>query len=204
MLETKLNVQKTRLLSYVIASGDMRHIPVNERELFLRTGPDGDLTIRGEIPGCGPDCFVNLSQVLFEYAVSCEDCKDHLSSAESEQRFSRHLGQMFVEAIGPALGSQPPAERLVSAMSTILRSSEVQFSFEQGKSSIRFELDDCPVHKAAGEPGYALRLPVVHLGFAALCDSVSRELASGWKMDEPDVVESTEPIRVIRFEKRTE
>ena len=199
MIAAQSDIQDSRLLSYIIASGDMRHIPVNERELYLRATPDNILIIQGEIPGCGADCFINLSQILFEYAVSCEDCKDHITSAESEERFGRHLGQVFTAELNPHLQELPVADRLVEAMAIILRSIDVRFSTDRATESIRFELGECPVRKAANEPGYSLRLPVVHLGFAALCESVLQGLAPGWKMVNPVVEESDAPVRTIHF-----
>lgn len=199
MIATQSDIQDNRLLSYVIASGDMRHIPVNERELYLRAAPDNSLIIQGEIPGCGANCIINLSQVLFEYAVSCEDCKDHIASAESEERFGQHLGQVFTAELSPYIQELPVDDRLVEAMGIILRSIDVLFSTDRATESIRFDLVECPIQKAADEPGYTLRLPVVHLGFAALCESVLEGLAPGWKMVNPVVEENDAPVRIIHF-----
>ena len=199
MTESLSDIQDSRLLSYVIASGDMRYIPVNERELYLRATPEKGPVIRGEIPGCGVDCHIDLSQVLFEYAVSCEDCKDHFTSAESERRFGEHLGQVFASGISQEMQELPVDDRLLEAMDVILRSANVEFEVDQTAESIRFDLAECPVHRAASEPGYSLRLPVVHLGFAALCDSVVAGLAPGWRMLDPIVQESERPVRSIHF-----
>jgi hypothetical protein len=199
MITNQSDIQDSRLLSYVIASGDMRHIPVNERELYLRVTPDSRLFIQGEIPGCGANCIINLSQVLFEYAVSCEDCKDHITSAESEERFGQHLGQVFTAELNPHLQELPVADRLAEAMAIILRSADVRFTRDRAAESIRFELGECPIHKAANEPGYSLSLPVVHLGFAALCESVRKGVAPDWKMVNPVLEESDVPIRTIHY-----
>jgi hypothetical protein len=203
MLATHSSVQETRLLSYVIASGDMRHIPVNEREVFLRRQPDGRLVIRGEVPECGADCHVNLSQILFEYAISCEDCKDRISSADSEERFGQHLGQVFVAGINPILIGQPPAEQLTEAMEIISGSMNVGYTKEFTGDAIRFDLHECPIHKAANEPGYALRLTVAHLGFVALCESVLATLAPDWELIHPAERESDVPIEKLVFSRRT-
>jgi hypothetical protein len=202
MLATHSSVQDTRLLSYVIASGDMRHIPVNEREIFLRSQPDGRLVIRGEVPECGADCHANLSQILFEYAISCEDCKDRVSSADSEERFGQHLGQVFAAGINPLLVGLPPAEQLTEAMEIISGSMNVGYTKEFIGDAIRLDLDECPLHKAANVPGYALRLAVVHLGFVALCESVLAALAPGWELTYPAERESDVPIEKLVFSRR--
>jgi hypothetical protein len=100
---------------------------------------------------------------------------------------NRHLQELTV------------ADRLVEAMAIILRSIDVRFSTDRAAESIRFDLVECPRHKVADEPGYSLRLPVAHLGFAALCESVLEGLAPGWKMVNPVVEESNAPVRTIHF-----
>ena len=58
--------QDAHLLSYVIASADMRYVEVNRREVYLRQDPELGLIVRGEMEGCGPACYVDLNQVLLE------------------------------------------------------------------------------------------------------------------------------------------
>jgi len=202
MLGTQSDIQDSRLLSYLIASGDMRYIPVNERELYLRADSDQGLLILGEIPGCGDECNISLSQVLFEYAVSCEDCKDHITSAESEQRFGQHLGQVFIAQIKLFIRELPAAKRLEEAMRIVIRSMDVAYSVEGDGNFLRYDLHDCPIQRAANEPGYTLRLPVVHLGFAALCAAIVNGLAPSWQLIKPLVEESELPLGEVHFARR--
>ena len=63
------------LLSYKIASSNMRYIEINEREIYLRQDPQLGIVLLGEVPFCGPDCNANLSQMLLEYTMSTQiDC----------------------------------------------------------------------------------------------------------------------------------
>jgi hypothetical protein len=202
MEELQADIEDRRLLSYIVASGDMRHIPINERELYLRTIPERGLLIQGEIPGCGADCNINLSQVLFEYAVSCEDCKDHLASADMELRFGQHLGQVLTAEIGSELGELSGESQFEKLMAVVLRSMDVPYSAEDDGHYLRYDLHDCPIQKAADEPGYSLQLPVVHLGFAALCESIVNGLAPSWQLIKPLVEESESPLREILFARR--
>ena len=78
------NTQVTQgkpLLSYVIASSNMRYIEINERDIYLRDDPQLGPVLRGEIPECGADCHANLSQMLLEQAMSCDDCRDQAATA---------------------------------------------------------------------------------------------------------------------------
>jgi 3-methyladenine DNA glycosylase/8-oxoguanine DNA glycosylase len=96
----------------------------------------------------------------------------------------------------------PVADRLVEAMAIILRSVDVRFSTDRAPESIRFALTECPILKAADEPGYSLRLPVVHLGFAALCEAIVNGLAPSWQLIKPLVEESELPLGEVHFARR--
>jgi hypothetical protein len=202
MNELQADFEDRRLLSYVVASGDMRHIPINERELYLRDIPDRGLLVQGEIPGCGPDCNINLSQVLFEYAVSCEDCKDHIASAEMELRFGQHLGQVLATEVKLKLAELTARSQLEKLMAIVLSSMDAPYSAEGDGNYLRYELHDCPIQRAANEPGYSLRLPAVHLGFAALCEAIVNGLAPSWQLVKPLVEESELPLGEVHFARR--
>ena len=178
----------------------MRFIPVNERELYLRELPDRGLVIQGEIPGCGRDCYINLSQILFEYAVSCEDCKDHIISAEMELEFAQHLSHVLAARVESLFHGVPTAGRIEEIGAIVLRSMDVSYSVSGEEGVLMFLLDECPLRKAAVDPGYSLQISVVHLGFTGLLASIVEELAPGWRLVRPEVEESDTPIQVIRFE----
>jgi hypothetical protein len=202
MNELQADFEDRRLLSYVVASGDMRHIPINERELYLRDIPDRGILVQGEIPGCGADCNINLSQVLFEYAVSCEDCKDHIASAEMELRFGRHLGQVLTTEIESVMVGESSESQFEKLMAIVLRSMDAQYSVDGDGYYLRYDLYDCPIQRTASEPGYTLRLPVVHLGFAALCEAIVNGLAPSWQLIKPLVEENELPLGEVHFARR--
>jgi len=201
MEELQADFEDRRLLSYVVASGDMRHIPVNERELYLREIPGRGLLVQGEIPGCGADCNINLSQVLFEYAVSCEDCKDHIASAEMELRFGQHLGQVLATEVKSELAELTARSQLEKLMAIVLNSMGAPYSAEGDGDYLRYDLHNCPIQRAANEPGYSLRLPAVYLGFAALCEAIVNGLAPSWQLVKPLVEESESPLQEILFDR---
>jgi hypothetical protein len=65
-----LEMQETLLLRYPIASGDMKFIEVNQRDIYLRNDPASGIVLRGEIPDCGPGCYADLGQVILEYVMT--------------------------------------------------------------------------------------------------------------------------------------
>ena len=90
------DIQDTPVLSYVIASADMRYIEIGKREVYLRNDPKADLVFQGEIPGCGPDSFVDLSEILLEYAMSCEGYREQSVVSEEVTRFGEQLGEILL------------------------------------------------------------------------------------------------------------
>ena len=87
------------LYTYEIASGDMRYIEINERNLYLRRDPSLGLILRGELPGCGAGCYADLSQVMLEYAMTCEGCKSPQEAAEYVANFGKRLGEILAQQL---------------------------------------------------------------------------------------------------------
>ena len=120
--------QDTHLLSFVIASADMRYVEVNERHVYLRQDPEMGLIVRGEMEGCGPACYIDLNQVLLEHALSCEGCKDQVIAEETAEHFGRRFAQALVTAFGVKASDASPADRLAEttdAVSTDLRPAPI-------------------------------------------------------------------------------
>ena len=60
----------------------MRYTEVAEMEIYLRDDPKAGLVFRGEISGCKPGRFVDLGQILLQYAMSCEECREQSVAKE--------------------------------------------------------------------------------------------------------------------------
>jgi hypothetical protein len=91
-----LEIQDAPIFSYAIASGDMRYIEIGEREIYLRNDPKVGLIYRGEIAGCGPECHFELNEILLEFAMSCEGCREESFATKEVIQFGEHLGEVLL------------------------------------------------------------------------------------------------------------
>lgn len=201
MLAETATDQNRELLSYMIASGDMRFIEISERALFLRLDSGLGLVIRGEVPECGPDCYANLSQVLLEYVMGCEDCRDAERTPAVVDQFGQRLGQEFID-----LRYQEPApghgvEQLVDALTILLKSLDVPFVLHRSADLLQFKLAYCPLQSTADKAGLKLWVALAHRTLFALIETVARSLAPEWVLESPSERQTNTPLRLIRIAK---
>jgi hypothetical protein len=185
------------LFSYVIASGNMRHIGINEREIYLRDDPQLGPILQGEVPQCGPDCYANLSQILLEYTMSCEDCRDHAVTAKHVDQFGQRLGEQLIVNFYDVVPVIPDIDRLSETMDIILKSMGVSFEKELTVDHLRYELDQCPIHTVANKSGSNLWVAPAHRAFVALCSCVVRTLAPEWALVQPSEPDTDVPLKNI-------
>ena len=190
------------LFSYVIASGNMRYIGINEREIYLRHDPQLGLIMQGEIPQCGPDCYADLSQMLLEYTMSCVDCRDHAMTAKYIDQFGDRLGGELIANLYDAMPETPELDRVSEVMDIILNSMGVEFQLEQTADHLRYELAHCPIHEAARNSRLNLWVPTAHRALVALCNCVVRTLAPGWALVQPSEPETDVPLDTILIAKK--
>lgn len=187
-------IQGKPLLSYVIASSNMRYIGINEREIYLRDDPQLGLIIQGEVPQCGPDCHANLSQLLLEYTMSCEDCRDHAMTAKHVDHFGDQLGEKLITNLHDVIPVTPDIDRLSEIMDIILNSMGVSFDKELTVDHLRYELAHCPIHAAAKKSRSNLWIATAHRAFVALCSYVVRTVAPEWALVQPSEPETDIPL----------
>ena len=190
--------QDAHLLSYVIASADMRYVEVNKREVYLRQDPELGLIVRGEMEGCGPACYVDLNQILLEHALSCEGCKDHVIAEETAEHFGRRFAQALVSALD-GNSDAPPAERLAKAYECLIRSMAVPFEIQRGAHFLRYDLPYSPLHQAAEGRALKLGLPMARWTFVTLCESIVETLAPEWELLRPVNRAAERPIETIEL-----
>lgn len=157
-----LDMQEALLLRYPIASGDMKFIEVNQRDVYLRHDPTSGMVLRGEIPDCGPGCYADLGQVILEYALTCEDCEDPLRSGAHAETFAKNLGASFVTKIQKGMPGATPAARVAAALECLLRSLKVPFTAERAGDETRYVMDTCPLCEAAEQTGMRGRVALAH------------------------------------------
>ncbi len=185
------------LFSYTVASGDMRHIGIAERTLFLRFDPRHRPFIRGEVPGCGSGCFADLSHVLLEYVMGCEDCREANLAWKSADRFGQRLGKALLSADLPEAANDTGAEALAGALRTVLNSMNVPFTVEDDSRFLRFALAYCPLHREATISGMTMWVALAHRAFVSLLETVIAGRAPGWSLETPAERESEVPLEAI-------
>jgi len=182
------------LLSYVIASSDMRYIEINEREIYLRDDPQRGLVMQGEIPECGPDCYANLSQVLLEFAMCCEDCGDHAMTAAQVELFGVRLGERLLANLYSALIVPPDIDRLTQIIEILLNSLGVSFKKEMMADYLRYELAYCPIRAVAQKSGLSLWVAPARRAFVALCSYVVQTVAPERVLVQPSYSDTDTPL----------
>ena len=190
--------QDAHLLSFVIASADMRYVEVNRREVYLRQDPELGLIVRGEMADCGPACYVDLNQILLEHALSCEGCKDHVIAVETAEHFGRRFAKALVTALDSDAGTAP-AERLAAVYDCLLRSMVVPFKVQREAKALRYDLSFSPLHQAAEGRALNLGLPMGRWTFVTLCESIVKTLAPEWELLHPVYRAAERPILTIEL-----
>ena len=180
------------LLSYVIASSNMRYIEINERDIYLRDDPQLGPVLRGEIPECGADCHTNLSQMLLEQAMSCDDCRDQAATARHVDHFGERLGEQLIAA---------HSGNLPEMMTIILNSMDVSFEKVVTAVSLQFNLAHCPIQKVATSSASNLWTASARRAFVTLCSSVVQALAPEWMLTHPTFSDIDKPLDKILISK---
>ena len=194
-------IQDAPVFTYAIASGDMRYIEIGQRDIYLRDDPNLGLVFRGEIPGCGPGCYIDLSEILLEYAMSCEGCREQSEASEEVTRFGQHLGEIWIARSQHDIAGLPTQEQLASAFKFVLNSMGATNSEESQEDHLEYSLDCCPLNECAKSSGLVRNVERAHLSFKALCNSLIKALAPGWVMLQPSEEDRNSPIHKIHLAK---
>lgn len=185
MFDKNTNLREAPLISYPLASGDMRFIQVNERVIFLRNDPELGPVLRGEISGCGSSCFADLGQIFLEFGMNCEGCRDQQSAEVEIAAFGERLGISLVDELSHYLSSQPPQDRLAGVLVCVLNSMDVPFTYLQNPNQLHFTLAHCPLCAAGSKSGLNREMALARFGFAAFCETLVKSLSPEWKLIKP-------------------
>ena len=140
MSET-LEFQDAPVFSYPLASGDMRYIEIGERDIYLRKDPISGMVFRGEISGCGSECFVELNEILLEYAMSCEGCREKSIAAEEVAHFGQNLGKVLLDNTYDYIAELTKAEKLANTFRCILNSMSSKYTEHINASCLEYALE---------------------------------------------------------------
>lgn len=193
-----LEIRDVTVITYALASADMRYIEVGEREIYLRYDPQIGLVFRGEISGCGQACDVDLSEILLEYAMSCEGCQERSVAPTKVIRFGKHLGESLARTISLVVAEMDAVHKLSYGFNCILKSGKGKFIEEYSTDRLEYSLDCCPLSECASKTGFNRSLEMAHLSFTALCKSMLNSLAPNWLLAQPSEDHTNIPIHKIQ------
>jgi hypothetical protein len=196
MLDTT-KIPDAPVFSYAMASGDMRYIEIGRRDVYVRDDPDVGLIIRGEIPDCGPGCFVDLSEILLEYVMNCEGCREKSMATDEAVRFGEHLSEILLASTSSESSELPAVERLSSAFTFILNSMNASYTEENKGNLLEYSLEWCPLSECAQCNGLSRSVEAAHLTFTSLCNNLITSLAPGWALMQPSEADTKIPIHSI-------
>lgn len=199
MSEASQQTKSTPLIAFFMASGDMVYNEVAEREVYLRQEAVLGPILRGEMPGCGPGCYADLSQVFLEYAMSCEGCRDQDAAGEWVSRFGEKLGVALAANLSEDLGGLPEDERVLQAFECVVRSLGVPFQVHKTDDKLEFTLSNCPLCATGSKTGLARDMALARRGFASLCIALLGALAPDWRLLKPEIPESSETLLEIHL-----
>ena len=199
MLKEGQAIRQGELLSYTIASGDMRYIEISERDVFLREDPQLGLIIRGKVPECGADCDVNLSHILIEHAMTCSGCREPEMARETADQFGRRLGQRLALWLCQDAPEAPHCDQLCDSFEVILKSMDAPYRRDCNEAHLIYDLGECPLLDTARSNGCSQCTPMARQNFLSLCETVVSTLQPTWDLQRPTEVDAGGPIQRIEI-----
>lgn len=182
------------LFNYALASADMRYIEVGERVIYMRADPEKGLIVRGEISGCGPGCYVDLSQIFLEFPMSCEGCREQEVVEEAVTYFGGRLGVLLSSRIFPPGSQAKEDERLLRIFDCVFNSLDTPFLLKMSPGRLEYILHSCPFCDKEAYTGFNRVMEMARLGFVALAESILQNAAQGWILEKPTREQISEPL----------
>lgn len=187
----------TPVFSYTLASGDLRYIEIGEREIYLRQIPTKGKIFRGEISGMGPEYYINLSEILLEYAMSCEGCSRAELASEMLTHFGDQLGQIYLQKVHQQSSDQEAIENLSTAITCLLDSMDAKYNENTQPGKLEYILECCPLSECAKDTGLNRSVEMAYLSLITLFNTVISGVSPGWELVRPSAVEINIPLHRI-------
>jgi hypothetical protein len=150
----------------------MRYAVENERTVYLQGAPETGFSLYGEIPDGGEAAFVNLGEVLLEFAMSWDVPGAPTEARRQMQIFGTHIGEALADQSARAKPVNGVLGRAACALEDVFRSMDASFAYRQSKSEMHYELDRCPLHAVAQVTGMRREAELAHHALNAICQSL--------------------------------
>lgn len=186
MISNAVELKSKKLLSYVVASGDLYYSEANRRDIFIQTDDGTCFRVWAEILEIGEVSAANLCEIFLEYSLNCQA----LGSKEASLQCMKEFGEIFGQRLAHYIKDRicPPVDRSdvpFCAMSCILDSMDVNFTVQENPEELRFIMERCPLNTASIQSGLS-DVELAHFGVGVLCDSVMRSLDPGLSVHIPE------------------
>jgi hypothetical protein len=189
---------RRQILTYQIASGEMRYVVENERAVYLQGDPETGFIIYGEIPDEGDASSVNLAEVLLEFAMSWDAPGDQSEAQRQSEIFGRHIGEAVADRIAQTIPASSGLQRAAHALEDILRSLDVPFADQQQtRNELRYELDQYPLQPTAEVTGMSRAVELAHHTLNAICQSLVSAIDPKLQIQLPGGPNAEHVIRVL-------
>jgi hypothetical protein len=173
------HIQREVLISYKIASADMRFIEVGEREVYLQFDPQSGPIICAAMPGSQPGCEIDLSEILLEAALAAEDRDNDIESDGLASLFGIRLGRVLAARL---CKDGDTTDIITDAFACIFNSMRVEYTLQYTNELISFRLSRSPLQDAAMRLGSTRGLGSARRVFYALCKTMLRIMAPNWTL----------------------
>lgn len=187
------------LMEYVIASGDMRYIEINTREIFLRPSRSKGLILVGELTKGNNPSPINLCHMFLENAMSCEGCRDESVAFASLNDFLSKLSLHTVDRFNKYLSHGNQKAKIVTAFVTILNSMNVPYKRETSDDKILFQLEYDPIKHTAQLTGLSLWITMAQEALITFLENVLAGFSTEWEVNVPQDPYSDSEITQIEL-----
>jgi hypothetical protein len=188
-----------QILTYQIASREMRYEIENERTVYLQGGPETGFILYGKIPDAADVSSVNLAQVLLEFAMSWQAPPGDQSEAWRHlEHFGRHIGEALADQIEQTMPVSSVLQRAAHALEDIFRSLDAPIANQQEtENELRYELDQCPLHLAAEVGGMSREARPAHHALNAMFQGLVAAIDPGLRVQLTDRPNARPVIRLL-------
>jgi hypothetical protein len=187
--------------SFPLASANMRYVEVGEREIFLLDDPQIGLIFRGEIAGCGPGCSIDLSEILLEFAMICEDCGDSGISIEEAARFGTTLGDILIKRSQDTGANLSAMEKTALEIRVVLNSMSVDYKESILEMGLEYELECCPLTECRDFSALGRSLEPAFSSLESLLGRLVESSLSGYAIIEPQTFSSSTPFKRLLIDR---
>ena len=187
----------TLLLSYTLASAEMRFIEICTRDIYLTRDSESNPILRGEVSDCGSGSAVDLNQIFLEFSLSCEGCKDQEIAEESVIKFGEQLGKILVDTLLIDKPNKSPNENISTTFQCVLNSMSVPYTVVPASDNLHYNLSYCPIRETAKLNGLTRGIAMAHRSFLALSRSIIQNISPTWVLLNPTEADIDNPLHEI-------